>query len=125
MGAHVQALRMGRLARGWEAVRIGEEIVRLARRHPRVEEAVVTAGGRGYRSVGSELVLTIDREALVPHGVNVDQVIQQVRTLVRGNTVRARHIGKDIMAGLRNIVGGRGAVLRTAGHGRGRMAAPC
>ena len=26
--------------------------------------------------------------------------------IVRGNTVRARHIGKDIMAGLRNIVGG-------------------
>ncbi len=26
--------------------------------------------------------------------------------LVRGNTIRARHIGRDIMAGLRNIVGG-------------------
>jgi uncharacterized protein YbjQ (UPF0145 family) len=26
--------------------------------------------------------------------------------LVRGNTVRARHIGKDIMAGLRSLVGG-------------------
>lgn len=26
--------------------------------------------------------------------------------LVRGNSVRARHIGKDILAGLRNIVGG-------------------
>ncbi len=26
--------------------------------------------------------------------------------LVRGNTIRARHIGKDIMAGFRNIVGG-------------------
>ena len=26
--------------------------------------------------------------------------------LVRGNTVRALHIGRDIMAGLRNIVGG-------------------
>ena len=26
--------------------------------------------------------------------------------LVRGNTIRARHIGKDIMAVLRNIVGG-------------------
>ncbi len=26
--------------------------------------------------------------------------------LVRGNTVRARHIGKDIMAGFRNIIGG-------------------
>jgi uncharacterized protein YbjQ (UPF0145 family) len=26
--------------------------------------------------------------------------------LVRGNTVRARHLGRDILAGLRNIVGG-------------------
>ncbi len=26
--------------------------------------------------------------------------------LVRGSTVRARHVGKDIMAALRNIVGG-------------------
>jgi len=26
--------------------------------------------------------------------------------LVRGNTIRARHVGRDIMAGLRNIVGG-------------------
>ena len=26
--------------------------------------------------------------------------------LVRGSTIRARHIGKDIMAGLRGIVGG-------------------
>ena len=26
--------------------------------------------------------------------------------LVRGNTIRARHVGKDIIAGLRNIVGG-------------------
>ena len=26
--------------------------------------------------------------------------------LVRGNTVRARHVGRDIIAGLRNIVGG-------------------
>ncbi len=26
--------------------------------------------------------------------------------LVRGNTIRARHLGKDIMAGFRNLVGG-------------------
>lgn len=26
--------------------------------------------------------------------------------LVRGNTIRARHVGNDIIAGLRNIVGG-------------------
>ncbi|MEM7115089.1 MAG: YbjQ family protein [Chloroflexota bacterium] len=32
--------------------------------------------------------------------------ITETLGVVRGNTVRARHIGKDIMAGLRNIVGG-------------------
>jgi len=32
--------------------------------------------------------------------------IEEVLGLVRGNTIRARHIGRDIMAGLRNIVGG-------------------
>jgi uncharacterized protein YbjQ (UPF0145 family) len=26
--------------------------------------------------------------------------------LVRGNTIRARHVGRDILAGLKNIVGG-------------------
>lgn len=26
--------------------------------------------------------------------------------LVKGNTIRARHFGKDLMAGLKNIVGG-------------------
>ena len=26
--------------------------------------------------------------------------------LVKGNTIRARHIGKDILAGLKNLVGG-------------------
>lgn len=31
-----------------------------------------------------------------------------IRTLglVRGNTIRARHVGRDVMAGLRNIIGG-------------------
>ena len=29
-----------------------------------------------------------------------------VHGLVRGNSIRARHIGKDIMAGLRNLAGG-------------------
>ena len=29
--------------------------------------------------------------------------------LVKGNTIRARHLGRDIMAGLRNIVGGETA----------------
>jgi uncharacterized protein YbjQ (UPF0145 family) len=32
--------------------------------------------------------------------------IVKVIGLVRGNTIRARHLGKDILAGFRNIVGG-------------------
>ncbi len=32
--------------------------------------------------------------------------IVEILELVRGNTVRARHLGRDILAGLRNVVGG-------------------
>ncbi len=32
--------------------------------------------------------------------------VKQTLGLVMGNTIRAKHIGKDIMAGLRQIVGG-------------------
>jgi uncharacterized protein YbjQ (UPF0145 family) len=35
-----------------------------------------------------------------------DYEITQTLGLVRGNTIRARHVGKDIVAGLRSIVGG-------------------
>jgi len=35
-----------------------------------------------------------------------DFEILETLGLVRGNTIRARHIGKDILAGLRNLVGG-------------------
>ena len=34
------------------------------------------------------------------------QEIKETLGLVKGNTIRAKHIGKDILAGLRNIVGG-------------------
>ncbi len=34
------------------------------------------------------------------------KAIVETLGLVRGNTIRARHIGHDIMAGLRTIVGG-------------------
>ena len=34
------------------------------------------------------------------------RAIRRTLGLVRGNTIRARHIGKDILAGLRTIVGG-------------------
>lgn len=35
-----------------------------------------------------------------------DYTIVETLGMVRGNTIRARHVGKDIMAGLRTIVGG-------------------
>ena len=42
--------------------------------------------------------------------VTSDQIsgksIKETLGLVRGNTIRARHLGKDILAYLRNIVGG-------------------
>jgi len=34
------------------------------------------------------------------------QEIAEVIDVVRGSTIRARHIGRDIMAGLKQIVGG-------------------
>jgi len=32
--------------------------------------------------------------------------IREIKGLVQGNTVRAKHVGRDIVAGLKNIVGG-------------------
>ncbi|WP_164670757.1 YbjQ family protein [Virgibacillus doumboii] len=32
--------------------------------------------------------------------------ITEVKGMAKGNVVRAKHVGKDIVAGLRNIVGG-------------------
>ena len=34
------------------------------------------------------------------------KTVKQTLGVVRGNTIRARHIGKDIKAGLRHIIGG-------------------
>jgi len=42
--------------------------------------------------------------------VTIEQIegkrIVETLGLVRGSTIRARHVGRDIMAGMRNIVGG-------------------
>jgi uncharacterized protein YbjQ (UPF0145 family) len=35
-----------------------------------------------------------------------DHEIVETFGLVRGNTIRARHVGRDVMATLRNLVGG-------------------
>jgi uncharacterized protein YbjQ (UPF0145 family) len=35
-----------------------------------------------------------------------DHTITQTFGMVKGNTIRARHVGKDILAGLRTLVGG-------------------
>ena len=42
--------------------------------------------------------------------VNTESVpgyeVEEVKGLVQGNTIRAKHLGKDILAGLRFLVGG-------------------
>ncbi len=42
--------------------------------------------------------------------INIDQVpgrpISETLGIARGSTVRARHLGRDIFAGLKNLVGG-------------------
>jgi uncharacterized protein YbjQ (UPF0145 family) len=43
---------------------------------------------------------------VVNTGVLEGYRIVQYLGLVRGNTIRAKHIGKDFLAGLRNLVGG-------------------
>ena len=35
-----------------------------------------------------------------------NKMVAEIKGIARGNTVRARHIGSDITAGLKNIVGG-------------------
>jgi uncharacterized protein YbjQ (UPF0145 family) len=35
-----------------------------------------------------------------------DREVAEILGLVKGNTIRARHIGRDIVASLKNIVGG-------------------
>lgn len=32
--------------------------------------------------------------------------VVEIKGLVQGNTIRAKHVGRDIMAGLKNLVGG-------------------
>lgn len=36
----------------------------------------------------------------------IGEEIGETVGLVRGNTIRARHLGRDVLAGLRNVVGG-------------------
>lgn len=46
-------------------------------------------------------IMTIVNTETVP-----GKTILEHRGLVQGNTVRAKHVGRDFMAGLKNIVGG-------------------
>ena len=43
---------------------------------------------------------------ITPASQIVGQRITKTLGLVRGNTIRARHLGKDILAGLKGLVGG-------------------
>ena len=42
--------------------------------------------------------------------VNIETIpghkVREVKGLVQGNTIRAKHLGRDVIAGLKNLVGG-------------------
>jgi uncharacterized protein YbjQ (UPF0145 family) len=45
--------------------------------------------------------------------------VTEILGVVRGNTIRARHVGRDIVAGLRNLVGGEiGEYTKLMGESR-------
>ncbi len=50
--------------------------------------------------MGSDRLVVVTTESVPGHR------IVEVLGLVRGNTIRARHLGRDIMAGLKSMVGG-------------------
>ena len=51
--------------------------------------------------------MTSDRKFIVVTSPTVPgKAVVRTLGLVSGNAVRARHVGKDILAGLRNLVGG-------------------
>jgi len=45
-------------------------------------------------------MIVVNTETIAGH------TITEVKGIVQGNTVRAKHVGRDIAAGLKNIVGG-------------------
>ena len=65
--------------------------------------------GRGMAAQSGKLVETINRGARMEIS-NTESIpgrrIVEFFGVVSGNTVRAKHIGRDIMAGLKNVVGG-------------------
>jgi uncharacterized protein YbjQ (UPF0145 family) len=56
--------------------------------------------GRKRKIQGGGKVIVVTTEQI--EGKKITETLG----LVRGSTIRARHVGRDIMAGLRNIVGG-------------------
>jgi len=62
---------------------------------------------RGLIRSPTGAVTGFERDILITTAEQLaDRPIIEVLGLVRGNAVRARHLGIDILAGLRNLVGG-------------------
>lgn len=76
---------------------IGEEIGRMARRSARVQETNVTAGGTGFwGDQGGELVMRVKRDALLEHGLTVQELQAQLAPLLSGRTGQDRlRVGAD------------------------------
>ena len=60
---------------------------------------MASSSSRINKSLKSEMIIT------TLEGVPGKEIIEHYG-LVQGSTIRAKHVGKDIMAGLKNLVGG-------------------
>jgi uncharacterized protein YbjQ (UPF0145 family) len=60
---------------------------------------IASSAGRSNKTEVKEMIIVTSDE--IP-----GKRIVKVLGMVRGNTIRARHLGRDIMASLRNLAGG-------------------
>ena len=91
-----------------EQVKVSDEISALNQQE-RVEMTEADSGkNQAEKPVSAESVRTADGEEMII--TNIETVpgksIVEHFGLVSGSTIRAKHLGKDLMAGLKNLVGG-------------------
>ena len=90
-----------------EQVKVSGE-VSASNQHEGVEMTEVDSGKNQAAPVSAQSVRTADGEEMII--TNIETVpgksIVEHFGLVSGSTIRAKHLGKDLMAGLKNLVGG-------------------
>jgi uncharacterized protein YbjQ (UPF0145 family) len=53
-----------------------------------------------HTRLGVQIVIVVNTETIPGY------IIRETKGLVQGNTIRAKHLGRDFAAGLKNLIGG-------------------